>query len=179
MALGVVSACTVLPVRVAVLTALIKPSLAAATLPFLAFPLAVGLLACFLMLRRGDPAPAEARTPGNPLRLLAAIQMAAAFQVVLYLMSWVRDRFGSPGMFGSAALLGLTDVDALTYSMVKLGAAASLLPTAARALAVGVLANTLLKLAIALSLGRGSFRKAAGLGLAALAVGSAAALAFL
>jgi len=179
MALGVVAACTVLPVRVAVLTALIRPSLAAATLPFLAFPFAVGLLACFLMLRRGDPAPAEARTPGNPLRLLAAIQMATAFQVVLYLMSWVRDRFGSPGMFGSAALLGLTDVDALIYSLVKLGTDASLLPTAARALAVGVLANTLLKLVIALSLGRGSFRKAGGLGLAALAVGSAAALAFL
>lgn len=61
-------------------------------------------------------------------------------------------------------------MDALTYSMVTLEGESVQVATAAQALARGVLANTLLKLALALIVGQGVFRRVAGLGLAALAV---------
>ena len=84
--------------------------------------------------------------------------------------------FGSPGVLLSAAGLGLTDVDALTYAMTRFPADGAGTTTAPQALAVGVLANTLLKLALVLVIGRGTFRRIAGFGLTGLAVASLAAL---
>jgi hypothetical protein len=46
----------------------------------------------------------------------------------------------------------------------------------AQAIAIGVLSNTVLKLAVALFLGRGEFRRIAGLGLVALAAASGVGL---
>ena len=67
-------------------------------------------------------------------------------------------------------------MDALTYAMTRLPADGADAAMAARALAVGILANTLLKLTLVLTIGRGSFRRAAGLGLGGLTVASLAAL---
>jgi uncharacterized membrane protein (DUF4010 family) len=76
----------------------------------------------------------------------------------------------------TAALLGLTDVDALTLSMSRLGRAADETTLAARAIAVGILANTGLKLTLALVLGTTPFRRVAGWGLAAFALASVVGL---
>ena len=101
--------------------------------------------------------------------------MALVFQVVLYLVGWAGGRFGPSGILASAVFLGLTDVDALIYSMVKLGGEAWV-STAAVALAIGVLSNTVFKLGVALLVGRGAFRRVAGLGLSVLSAASLAAL---
>ncbi len=85
-------------------------------------------------------------------------------------VGWASSRFGSSGVLVSAAFLGLSDVDALTYSMAKLGGGPMGPSIAARGLAVDILSNTAFKLALAVSLGRGVFRQLAGAGLAALAV---------
>ncbi len=140
--------------RVGVLAGALNSPLGIAALRFLVPLLAAGVLACVAMFRRGIPTSADLRLPGNPLRLAVAVQMALFFQAVLYLVSWAAGRFGAGGVFVSAGLFGLTDMDARTYSMVKLSRQQVALDTAARALAVGVLANTLLKLALALALGR-------------------------
>jgi hypothetical protein len=79
-------------------------------------------------------------------------------------------------VLGSAAVLGLTDTDALTYSMSRLGSAGAA-PLAARAIAVGILANTALKLMLVLSLGSPAFRRAAAPGLLALGAAVATGLA--
>ena len=102
--------------------------------------------------------------------------MAAAFQLVLLLIPVVQRTWGSAGVVGSAAVLGLTDMDALTYSMSRLGSAGAA-ELAARAIAVGLLANTALKLMLVLSLGSPAFRRAAAPGLFALGAATAAGLA--
>ena len=61
--------------------------------------------------------------------------------------------------------------------MYKLGPGSTGPFLAARALAVGVLANTLLKFALAAAIGTGTFRRLAGAGLLALALASLAGLA--
>jgi uncharacterized membrane protein (DUF4010 family) len=177
LALGVIAASTVLVVRVGVLAGALYAPLAAAALRFLLPLLAAGVVLCVAMVRESGRSETAAPLPGNPLGLGSAIQMAALFQVVLYAVSWSAGRFGDQGLLASAALVGLTDMDALTYSMVKLGREQLAVSMAARALGVGVLANTLLKLVLALTIGRGRFRTAAGVGLGVLALVGAAALA--
>ncbi|MBP7677831.1 MAG: DUF4010 domain-containing protein [Thermoanaerobaculia bacterium] len=175
LAVGVVAACALVPFRVAILASLLSPAIGREVLPLLALPMAAGLAAIFL-LRRRPTEPATATGPGNPLRLGSALQLTAAFQVVLYAVDAARTAFGSQGVLLSSALAGLATVDALIYSMYKLGQGPAEAFLAARALAVGVLANTLLKLALAVALGAGPYRRLAGAGLAALAVACLAGL---
>jgi uncharacterized membrane protein (DUF4010 family) len=95
--------------------------------------------------------------------------MAAGFQVVLTAIPFVQQLWGTPGVLASAALLGLTDMDALTLSMCRL-AATDGAGLAAEAIAVGILSNTLLKLGVAAALGANPFRRRVATGLAALAL---------
>lgn len=179
LAMGVLAASSILPLRVLVLSAVIHAPVALALAPAVAPSLVLGgamVGGTFLRHRKANEAEAEVpRPPGNPLRLVAAIQMAVLFAIVLYLMSLVQERFGQAGVLGGSALLGLTDLDALTYSAGRLAAAGGEPTGAARALIVGMLANTLFKGAIAAVLGPGRFRRLvlAGFGayLAALAAG--------
>lgn len=168
LALGAVGACTILLPRLLGLTLALRPALTAALLPFFVPPLLVGAGLLVLGLRRSgttrtgeDPAP-PAR---NPLRLGTAMLLALGFQAVLMVMVAVRQRFGHIGVLASAGLLGLTDMDALTLSMTRLAAEPDLVELAALAMALGVLANTALKLTVALALGDAHFRRAAGGGL--------------
>jgi uncharacterized membrane protein (DUF4010 family) len=177
LARGVIAACTVLVPRVLVVSALMNPSIAIAVVPFLLPPFVIGLaIVLFAWRRDSTPTGRNAEHGKSPLRLGNALQMAVAFQVAISVIGFVQSRFGTTELYGTAALLGLTDVDALTVSMSN---PKSLLSAsiAARALAIGVLANTLLKLSLAIILGRATYRRATAAGLIALAATSAAALA--
>ena len=155
-----------------------KPGVGLALIPYLAPVLVVGAAVLLVLyLRRGKKHERETAEPArNPLGLWNAIRMALAFQVVLLLLPLVRNLWGAKGVLASAAVLGLTDVDALTYSMTRLGGGAEAAALGARAIAVGILSNTVLKLALVLILGRGEFRRIAGLGLVALGVASGVGL---
>ncbi|MCU0635544.1 MAG: MgtC/SapB family protein [Gemmatimonadaceae bacterium] len=175
---GVLGACTVLLPRVLVLSAVVSRDVAWALAPYLVPPLLVGVASLAVLLRRGaGGASAEApREVRNPLNLSASLQMAVGFQVVLLVLEVVRARVGTPGLLATAALLGLTDVDALTLSMSRLGRASDTTALAAQAIGVGILANTMLKLGAATALGSSSFRRVASTGLVVFAVASGVAV---
>lgn len=177
--LGVVGACTVLLPRLTALTLALRPSLAPALAPLFLPPFVLGLLILAGGLRRGparEDGAASLPEGRSPLRLGSAILLAIGFQAVLMLMSWVRGRFGAIGVLSSAALLGLTDMDALTLSMTRLAGDPEQLRIAAAAIGIGVLSNTILKLGAVLALGAGRFQRQAGLALAGLAIASIAGL---
>jgi len=169
---GVLAAAAVLPVRVTVLSAVLHFDLALALLPVLAVPVALGAVAVARGLFAGaaDGEVGEQLVPKNPLRLLAALQMTVFFAAVLAVLATIRDRFGASGLLSGAAILGLADLDALTYSMNRLAATGTPMATAVRALLVGLVANSLFKLAAAAALGTARFRRIAGLGLALYAL---------
>ena len=102
--------------------------------------------------------------------------LALLFQGALMALTWVRGEFGDPGVLPLAALLGLTDMDALTVSMARLGTEQGTVHLAAQAITVGLLSNTLLKFAVAVTLGTSQFRRLAGAGLAYLAAATVLAL---
>ena len=101
---------------------------------------------------------------------MAALQMAVMFQVMLMVVHFAESAWGSAGVYGSATVLGLTDVDALTVSMARGVAYTASLQTAAVAIAVGVLANTVLKLALVLLFGSPRFLRIVGPALALMAL---------
>jgi hypothetical protein len=97
--------------------------------------------------------------------------------VVLLLILAVRSSRGAQALAGTAALVGLTDLDALTLSLARSTTDDAMVPDAGVALAVGIISNTLLKLVITLAVGRGVFRIVTGVVLAAMAGATAATLA--
>jgi uncharacterized membrane protein (DUF4010 family) len=82
--------------------------------------------------------------------------MAVGFQALLMGFQLVRTVIGRQAVMPSAALLGLTDVDALTLAMTQYARTAGA-AAAAQAIVVGIIANTALKIAIALTTGRSAF----------------------
>lgn len=177
--LGVISASTVLYVRVLAACAVLNAAFAWRLVPYLLPPFLAGVAISLFALRRRSGEPASPmRLPENPLQVGAALQMTAIFQIVLFGVHFMRTQYGEAGIVVSGAVLGLADMDALTVSMAK-SAAASPEQAAAAALAtaVGALANTVVKLSIAAGLGTGAFRKLGVAGLGALGVISLAAIA--
>lgn len=179
LALGVVAASTVMIPRVALMSAVLNHRVAIALLPYVipAFLVGAAISAIALWRQQNSEKVEGEEQISSPLRLGSAIRMAVAFQVALMAIAFVRDTIGAGGVIASAALLGLTDMDALTVSMNRLGTSAELVQLAARAIAVGILSNSILKLGVAVGLGRGAaFRRFVGIGLAILAAVSAASL---
>ncbi|HVZ49730.1 MAG TPA: MgtC/SapB family protein [Gemmatimonadaceae bacterium] len=177
LATGVVGACTVLLPRVAVLSAALNPGVAAALVPRILLPVAVGVVLTAWNWRGHEPAAGnQDGGPENPLHLVAAIRMALLFQVAIVLLRVVRDAWGPSGLYATSAVLGLSDVDALTVAMSSAGPGVAE-ADAARAIMVGVAANTVVKLGLATALGAGTYRRRAAAGLSILGVAIAAGLA--
>ncbi|MFZ5624364.1 MAG: MgtC/SapB family protein, partial [Gemmatimonadota bacterium] len=179
LAIGTIGACTMLFPRVILLASILNPAMLGWLLRVLVPPLVAGLaLLAWFWPRGGAQAGAGAPQPGpaNPLRLASAIRMAIAFQLALMAIALVREWFGTAGILPTAALLGLTDLDALTVSMSRVGEDAALTRLAATAIAVGILSNDVLKLGLALVLGSAPFRRIAGPGLGVLLITGAAAV---
>ena len=176
LAYGVLAACTTLFVRVIVATAVLHFPLSVQLAPLLAAPFLTGTAAVLIGLRRPRQERPEVQTMQNPLQFGAALQMAVLFQVVLFMVEAVRTTWGDVGLVVSGAILGLADVDALMISMAHTAATGGAVAAPATAIAVGILSNTVFKLALVTSLSRQPFRRTAGLGLAAMAAASLAAL---
>lgn len=174
LAFGVLAACTMLIPQLLISTLVLEPSLTPAVTWYLLPPLVVGAAWVVIGLRRRAPEGTTrgALVDGNPLQLGSALRMALAFQGVLVVVYFARQWFGDGGLLATAGLLGLTDMDALTYSMTRLVQTGGSTAFAAEAVAVGMLSNTLLKLTLTLTLGSPAFKRVASTGLVLLALAS-------
>jgi uncharacterized membrane protein (DUF4010 family) len=175
MAVGTVAANAMLYPRVLVATSILNPAVVEPLVRYLALPALVAALIAAAGARRARAGDAPDLPLQNPLQLMAALQMALLFQVVLVAVYVARQAWGESGVLTTAAILGLTDVDALTLSMTREVAQTGSPSGAAAAIAVGVLANTAMKLGIAAVLGSRRFKAIAGgaLLLMLLALGAA------
>ena len=175
LAFGAIAANAMLFPRVLIATAALNPPLAPLLVPYFFVPALVAAGVAAFGARSAPAIESDTDARRNPLQPLEALRMAALFQLVLMAVYFVSDTWGDAGVLTTAALLGLTDVDALTMSMARgISDGPSALELAARAIAIGVAANTALKLALALVLSAGSFRRVAGGTLAAMLCASLA-----
>jgi len=177
LAFGAIAANAMLFPRVLIATAALNAPLVPLLVPYFLVPALVAAGVAALGARSAPALESVTDNRTNPLQLLEALRMAALFQLVLMAVYLVNQTWGDTGVLTTAALLGLTDVDALTMSMARgMSNDTSALELAARAIAIGVAANTALKLAMALALSTGAFRSVAG---GTLAVMLCASLAWL
>jgi len=172
LACGVIGACTILVPRVLVISSVLNPAIATELVPFIVPAGLIGAAVVALAWRYATKWESTAEPPAapmswlapdekSPLRLWVAIRLVVIFQLGIMAITYVRDMWAVKGLYGSAVLLGLTDVDALTVSMSSPSTA--ILPLiAARAIAIGILANTIVKLTISAALGSARYRLVAG-----------------
>lgn len=159
-ALGVTGACTVLLLRTVVASLALHYPVAIALSPYVIAPLVLGIAVVAPTLRRStDESTYAPPDVPNPLGLRSAIPMAIGLQLVLTGFHFLRARVGTQAVLPSAALLGFADVDALTFSMTQFARSSGLVGLAARAIVIGILANTVLKIAIAAILGTPAFAR--------------------
>jgi uncharacterized membrane protein (DUF4010 family) len=121
---------------------------------------ALGASALFLHRARAqEPAAAEVSLK-NPFSLTSAVKFGLLFAGVLIVVAGVERHFPERGYYVVAALAGLPDVDAITLSMAGLARGGGVdLATAAGALVVAALANTLLKCGIVVMTASGRLRR--------------------
>jgi uncharacterized membrane protein (DUF4010 family) len=151
--------------RVLVEISAVAPALLARAAPPFAVVALAAAIGGFLVLRRAQSAGEDGPEFGNPAELWPALGFAALYAGVLVAVAFVRERFGTAGIFSVAVIGGLTDVDAITLSTATLARRGSLAGDIAwRAILVATLANVVFKTGIAFALGPRSLglRVAAG-----------------
>jgi uncharacterized membrane protein (DUF4010 family) len=157
--LAILVASLVIYVRVLVVTLIVSP----ATVWTLAFPLGGALMLAVPVVcwrwwshaRGGTMAIPEF---GNPANLRVALLFGAGYAIVLLAAAWLTAIADRSALYGLAFISGLTDIDAITLSSLRLVGLESISSTtAANAIVVALLANLLVKVAISFLLGGQSF----------------------
>lgn len=153
---GIVVATAVMYLRIDVVVALFNRPLAVLLLPPTAalFVLSASIAAVLWWRRRSTAVgPAGRLTVANPLQLLAAVTFAALFVAVALASSWVRSTFGRPGVFGLAAVSGVTDIDPFVLNLAQGSVAGMSLGSIAAAILIAASSNNVLKAVYAVSFG--------------------------
>jgi uncharacterized membrane protein (DUF4010 family) len=169
----------VLLVRVGVLTAVVSPALLATLLPVLAGGLAAGAAPAFYWWRKlGAAENLASPTVSNPTEFRTALGFAALYAVVLVLAAWLADVAGDRGLYLASLVSGLTDVDAITLSTLRLEGLGQVEPaTAVCAIALAIAANAAFKTGIAAFAGGSALGRRCAAGLACIVAGLAIGLA--
>jgi uncharacterized membrane protein (DUF4010 family) len=155
-AAAVVVAGAVTFLRILVLAAIFQPALIAP----LALPMGVMAAAGFagaLLIHATAPDRQQASDAvegiANPLDLVPALTFGAVLAAVVLGLHYLKAWLGTGGVFGAAALAGVTDVDALTISVARLVGQDLDVGSGALAIVIAVSVNTAVKAGIALAVG--------------------------
>jgi uncharacterized membrane protein (DUF4010 family) len=167
--------------RLAIVAAVLAPTL----LVPLAGVLGVGLLLGFVVVMfkwRTLNAAGNLPMPEvkNPTELRTALSFGLLYGIVLLLAAWLQDVAGSQGLYLVAFAAGLTDIDAIMLSTLRLfnqqtlGAAPAVI-----AIGLAALSNLVFKTGLVIAIGGGALARRTLPGFAAIGVGFIAGIALL
>lgn len=174
-AAAAVVASSIMPLRMAVLAGAVNAGILPRLLPVVFVMALAGLVAAWVLSRRRDEPSESSSQIKNPFSLVAALSFAAIYAVVLIVVRGAGVYFGAGGTYAAAGLSAVADVDAVTIAFSRLGPGDTLWRMPAAAVTVAAVANTLVKMAIALGMGSPRFRRYVALSLGATAALGAAA----
>jgi uncharacterized membrane protein (DUF4010 family) len=170
----ILTANLVVLVRLAIVAAILQPAILTTLLPVLGTGLLAGITFVAFAWRRLD---GEGELPQldlrNPTELATALTFGAVYAAVLLLSAALSEHAGSLGLYAVALVSGLTDVDAITLSTLRLFGQEKLLAAATTtAILLAMLANLAFKSGIIVSVGGKALASRVLLGFAAVAAGA-------
>ncbi|OGV74297.1 MAG: magnesium transporter MgtC [Methylophilales bacterium RIFCSPHIGHO2_02_FULL_57_10] len=160
-------------VRLSVVSGLVSPSILPHLLPVLASGFVLGAVGAFYwwrsMSRVGELPMPEIK---NPTEIKTALSFGVLYAVVLLLAAWLSDIAGSRGLYLLAFASGLTDLDAISLSSLRLFEQGKLpADQAVIAIAIAYLSNIAFKFGLLAFVGGKALAQRAALGIGAVAVG--------
>lgn len=179
-ALAITVAWTMMFVRVLIEAAVLNGQLLSALWVPMGGAGGVGFAYCgYLLFFVKEKARGENVTLKAPFELGPALRFAIAYAAILVVSRGAQMLLGDPGVYVSAALSGIADVDAITLSLARMAGAGTVeIETASKAIVLAAMVNTSVKGGVVFALGAVSLRKsilpalglilAVGLGLAYL-----------
>jgi len=174
----IVIASMVVLVRLFVVSSVLAYGSLPALIPLFAGGLFAGLIVALYNWRKMSRAT-ELFIPetANPAELHAAIGFGLLYVVVLLFTAWMADVAGSQGLYAVAFASGLTDVDAIVLSSLRLLNLGQLSEQqAVIAIAIGFLSNLVFKFGMVVAIGGWALARQVAVGFAAISLGVLAGL---
>ena len=162
-AAGVLAATAVSIVRLLILIGIVQPKLVSAALPGFALYFFITALGGWLLFRRAKREQVEGARLVNPFELKTALSFAALFALVLLITRAAQEFLGESGIFIASSLSGLTQLDAITLALAKQVRDGLNLSIAVKGLALALMANSVFKAGLTLSLGALRFGRSVAL----------------
>jgi len=169
----IVIASLVVLLRLLVVSAVVAYSAMPALLPVFAGGLVAGLVAALYAWRKTVKVT-ELYVPetSNPAELHTAIGFGLLYVIVLLGSAWMADLAGSQGLYAVALVSGLTDVDAITLSSLRLLNLGQLSEQqTVVAITLAFLSNVAFKFGMVVVIGGWALARQVAIGFAAIALG--------
>jgi uncharacterized membrane protein (DUF4010 family) len=160
-ALGILVAWTIMFFRVLLAVAVIDVDLARRLALGVGILGAVSLGCCaILFFTHKSDEKGSVKSGSNPFELGEAVKFGLLFGVVTLIAKAAEVHLGATGLYIAGAVAGLTDVDAIALSMANLvGQEPDMIGVGARTILIAIMANTLTKTGMAVSVGAPELRR--------------------
>jgi uncharacterized membrane protein (DUF4010 family) len=169
----IVLANLVVLVRLGVLAAVLAPGVLPQLLPVLLGGLIAGGLGAAYGVHRLQPqGELPALAMGNPTELRTALGFGLMYAIVLLAAAWLSNWLGARGLYAVALISGLTDVDPITLSSLRLLSLDKLTVTVAvNVIILAELANLVFKSSLTLAIGGWQMARHAAAGMGVVGLG--------
>jgi uncharacterized membrane protein (DUF4010 family) len=164
-AAGVLIACTLMFLRVLVLTVLFNRHLFLTLLIPTVLIASVGGFYVYRLMKKGiaEDKDVEKIDLGNPMDILSALGFGILYVFIACTLFFMEKWFGSSGVYLTGLIAGVADVDAITIGISKFQSIT--VQTAVNVIILATLVNTLVKLGVVLLRGSVELRKKVLIGL--------------
>jgi uncharacterized membrane protein (DUF4010 family) len=89
----------------------------------------------------------------NPFQLGTALRFGALLAGILLAAEWIRSLWGEQGLYALAMISGLTDVDAITLSLARMGRGGMIVDAVVLGILLAAMSNNLVKAGLAVVVG--------------------------
>jgi uncharacterized membrane protein (DUF4010 family) len=168
-AAAAVIASTIMAARIIVVAGSLQPAIVPPLLPVTGAMVVVGAVTAWI-LARGETGGAPPAQLQNPFSLRQAVGFATVYALVVLGVHVAEERLGTAGLYATAALSGLVDVDAITVAVARGGPVGGGYGPPVLAIAIAAISNSLVKAGMAVAFGAGAFRVLTAAALTALAL---------
>lgn len=171
-------------IRLAIVSAVVSPEILPVLLPVLGGGLLFGIVAMLYWWRRlvQDNQHSSLPVPEiqNPAELRTAVGFGLLYAGVLFFAGWLSELAGNKGLYAVAVVSGLTDVDAITLTSLRLFELDKLQDVeAVTAISLGIISNIAFKLGLIYFIGNTLVAKRCASGMLATAAGTGLTLVIL